>query len=90
MAIQPHARGGNGSRRAPSGGHDQPEGAAPIRERGASEEVIAHCADMSYTTLCEVFEQRGNLTKRAARAAGTIFRGVGTTIGAVNSLEKFE
>jgi hypothetical protein len=88
MATGTKSGSRNGTGRGATGGDSEPQGAAPIRDRGTNEKVTAHCADMSYTTLCEVFEQRGNLTKRAARDAGLVFRGVATTIGAVNSLEK--
>lgn len=43
----------------------------------APSEQVAACQYMSFTTLGEVFANRAELTKKQARGAGMVFRGVG-------------
>lgn len=47
------------------------------------DDVARECQVMSLQTLREVFAARRDLSKKQARGAGQVFRGVGTTLRAL-------
>lgn len=58
-----------------------PAGVAPGGlDLPAEADILRECQAMSLATVREVFESRHDLSKRQARGAGMVFRGVGTTL----------
>jgi len=57
------------------------EGVAPGRfDLPAPDEIARECSGMSLVTLREAYANRKTMTRKQARGAGTVFRGVATTM----------
>lgn len=61
-------------------GHPAEEVAPGDFDLPTAGEVARECQGMSLTTLREVYASRGDLTKKQARGAGMVFRGVSVTM----------